>query len=157
MGCVVRRLLLLHFLNLLQSLLICCEYVRVCHERRGPSDPVDVSVCESLRLVVAKGRRVGIPLGYVGAGQELPVGVPEDARNVGCEVDGGNLLYGMASSCGCGVEACFDGIILSGEHRIGCRFFSRDDEVCMMGGVVLLGVGEDERSVRGSSKNDIDM
>ncbi len=65
-----------------------------------------------------------------------------------CEI----LLSGLSSARGEGVEACFDWVNLGGQHRVGHRMPGGDDEVCMMGGGVLLGMRYDERSIQGSSK-----
>jgi hypothetical protein len=69
-----------------------------------------------------------------------------------CDVDVGDMLSGMSFARGEGVEACFDWVGLVGQHQVGHRIFDGDDEVCMLGGGVFLGMRDDERSVRGSSK-----
>jgi len=53
-------------------------------------------------------------LGDVRVRQELLVGAPEDTPCVGCDIDGGDLLPGLSFACGGGIEACFDGFVLSG-------------------------------------------
>jgi hypothetical protein len=70
------------------------------------------------------------------------------------DVDEGDLLPGLSSTYGGGVEACFDGVVLSGEHSIGRQVCHREDEVRVLEGAVLLGVGDYERSVRGGSESD---
>ena len=60
------------------------------------------------------GGRVGVDLCDVRDRQKLPVGTTEDAPRVGCDVYGGDLLPGLSFACGDGVEACFDGVVLSG-------------------------------------------
>ena len=80
------------------------------------------------------GSCVGIQLGNARDRNELPVGAPEDAPCMGCDVDAGDLLSGLSSARGGGAEACFDGVGLSGQHS------------------VPLGVRDDIRSVRGSSE-----
>ena len=72
---------------------------------------------------------------------------------MGCDVDVVDLLPDLSSDCGGVVEASFVSVVLSGKHSIGRRVLHRDDEVYVLGGVVLLGVGEDERSVRGGSES----
>jgi hypothetical protein len=76
---------------------------------------------------------------------------------MGCDVDGGDLLQSLSSACGDGVEASFDDVVLSGKHSTCRRASHRDDEVRVPGGVVLLGEGEDERSIRGGSESDGDL
>ena len=76
---------------------------------------------------------------------------------MGCDVDGGDLLSGLSSACDGGVEGCFDGVVLSGKHSIDRRVFNRDDEVGVLGRDVLLGVGEDVRTVRGGTEEDVGM
>ena len=71
---------------------------------------------------------------------------------MGCDVDVGDLLSGLFFARGECVEACFDWVGLAGQHRVGYRIFDGDDEVCVLGGGVLLGVRDNERSVRGSAK-----
>ena len=73
---------------------------------------------------------------------------------MGCDVDGGYMLPGLSSGCGGGVEGSFDGVGLGGQHSIGRRVVDRDDEVGVLGGVVLLGVGEDVGTVRGGTEED---
>ena len=73
---------------------------------------------------------------------------------MGCDVDGGDLLPGLSSACGGGVEGRFDGVVMGGQHGIGRRVFKRDYEVGVLGGVVLLGVGEDVLTVRGGTEED---
>ena len=135
--------LLLLFLGLLQSVFERCEYVRVCQERCSPCNLVGGSTRESFCLMVAKVRRVGIQVGYVWVSKELPVGAPEYALGLGCDVDGGDLLPSLSSACGGGGEECFSEIILSGQHSIGRRIIYRDDEVRVLGRAVLLGVRDD--------------
>jgi len=88
-------------------------------------------------------------MGYVRVGEELQAGSPEDAPCVGCSVDVGDVLSGLSSARGGGVEACFGWVGLSGQHSVGRQILYRDDEVCVPGGAVLLGVREDIRSDRG--------
>ncbi len=78
----------------------------------------------------------------------------EDTPCVGCDVDGIDLLPGLSSACGVGVEGRFNGVVMGGQHIIGCRVFSRDDEVGVLGRVFLLGVGEDVGTVRGGTEED---
>ena len=89
------------------------------------------------------GGRVGVELGDVWVRQELPVGAAEDAPCVGCDVNEGDPLPKFSSACGGGDEACFDGVVLSGQHSVGHRVLYRDDEVCELSGAALIGVGED--------------
>ncbi len=70
---------------------------------------------------------------------------------MGCDVDGGDLLPGLSSACGGGVEGRSDGVVLIGQHSVDHRVFNRDDEVGVLGRVVLLGVGEDVCTVRGGT------
>ncbi len=64
----------------------------------------------------------------------------------------GDLLPSLSSaSCG-GDEACFDGVVLSGQHSIRHRVFYRDYEVSELSGDVLLGVGENISSIRCGSE-----
>ena len=67
-----------------------------------------------LCLVVAEGGRGGVELCDVRVCQKLPVGTTEDAPRVGRDIDGGDLLSGLTSARGGGVEACLDGVVLSG-------------------------------------------
>ena len=60
------------------------------------------------------GGRGCVELDDVRVCQELPVGTTEDAPRVGCDVDGNEMLPGLSSARGGGVEACFDGVVLSG-------------------------------------------
>ena len=53
-------------------------------------------------------------MGDVWVRQELPIGAPEDAPCVGCVVDEGDMLSGLSSACGGGVETYFDRVVLSG-------------------------------------------
>ena len=103
-------------------------------------------------MVVAEGCCVGIQLGNVRVRKELPVSAPEDAPFMGCHVDVGDLLSGLSSARGEGAEACFDGVGLGGQHRVGHRIINKDAEVCMLRKGVLLGVIDYVRSIRGSSK-----
>jgi len=96
-------------------------------------------------------------LGDVGVRQELLVCAPEDALGMGYEVDCGYILLGRSPACDYDAEACFDGVVLSSEHYISRRVFFIGYEVRVLRGFVLLGVGEDERSVRGSSESDRGM
>ncbi len=66
---------------------------------------------------------------------------------MGRDVDGGYLPSGLSSGCCGGAESSFDGICLGGQHSICRRVNDRNDEVGELGGVVLLGVGEDEGTV----------
>jgi hypothetical protein len=72
---------------------------------------------------------------------------------MGCDADVGDLLSSLSSARGEGTEAGFDGVGLGGQHRVGHQFLDGDDEVCMLGEDVLLGMRDDEISVRGSSKD----
>ena len=73
---------------------------------------------------------------------------------MGCDVDGGYLMSGLSSGYGGGVEGRFDGVSLGGQHRVGRRVFNRDDEIGVLGGVVLLGVREDVGTDRGGTEED---
>ena len=73
---------------------------------------------------------------------------------MGCDLDMGDLLPGLSSACGVGVEGCFDGVLLGGQHSIGHRVLYRDDEVGELCRDVLLGVGEDVGSIRGGTRED---
>ena len=84
------------------SLLVCCEYVRVCQERGSPCNILVGSARESFRMVVAEGSCVGIQLGNIRVRKELPVGAPEDAPCMGCDVYVGYILYGLFSARGGG-------------------------------------------------------
>jgi hypothetical protein len=106
--------LLLLFLCFLQSLFVCCENVRVCHERCSPCNLLAGFAYESFCLVVAKGGRVGVELVDVWVRQELPLGAVENAPCVGRDVDQGDMLPSLSSACCGGAEACFDGVVLSG-------------------------------------------
>jgi hypothetical protein len=66
---------------------------------------------------------------------------------VGCDVYVDDLLLGLSSARDGGAETCFDGVGFGGKHSVGRRIFDGDDEVCVMGRGVLLGVREDVRSV----------
>jgi len=140
------------FLCLLQSFFVRCEYVRVCYERCSPSNLVAWFARESFCLIVMEWSRDGVQLGNVRARKELPVGAHEDAPCVGCDFDVGDLLPGLSSTRGKGVEACFDGVGLGGKHSVGRRILYGDDEVCVLGRCVLLGVREDIRPIRGGSE-----
>ena len=63
----------------------------------------------------------------------------------------GDQVPSMSSARGGGVEACFDGVRFGGKHSVGRRILDGDDEVCVPGRGVLLGVRDDVRSVRGGS------
>ena len=78
----------------------------------------------------------------------------EDTPCVNCVVDGGDLLSGLSSACGVGVEGRFDGIGLGGPHSIDRRELNRDDEVSVLSRIVLLGVGEDVGTIRGGTEED---
>ncbi len=65
-----------------------------------------------------------------------------------CDVDRGDLLPGLSSACGIGVEDHFDGVVLGGQHSIGRRVFDRDDENGVLGRIILLAVGEDVGTIR---------
>ena len=71
-----------------------------------------------------------------------------------CDVDGGDLLPGLSSAGGVGVEGRFDGVILSYQHSIGHRVLDRDDKVSVLSRAVLLGVGEDVGFIRGGTEED---
>ena len=71
---------------------------------------------------------------------------------MGCDVDVGDLLLGLFVTRGVGVETCFGGVGLGGQHSVGRRIFYRDDEVRVMGRAVLLGVKEDIKTLRGGSE-----
>ncbi len=73
---------------------------------------------------------------------------------MGCDSDGGDLLPGLSSACGGGVKGRFDGVVLGGQHSIDRRVFNRDNEVSVLGRVILLGVGEDVGTVRGGTEED---
>ena len=92
-------------------------------------------------------------LGDVWVRQELLAGAPEDTHCMGCDVDVGDLLSGLFFARGEGVETGFDWVRLGGQHRISHWILDGDDEVCILGGGALLGMRDDERSVRGSSKD----
>ncbi len=68
---------------------------------------------------------------------------------MGCDVDGSDLLSGLSSACGGGVEGRFDGVAMGGQHSMRRRVCYRDDEVGVLGSVVFLGVGEDVGAVGG--------
>ncbi len=71
---------------------------------------------------------------------------------MGCNVDKGDMLPGLPSaSCG-GGEACFDGVVLSGQHCIGHRVLYRDYDIGELCGAVLLGVREDVSTIRCGSE-----
>ncbi len=55
-----------------------------------------------------------------------------------CDVDGGDMLPGLSSACGGGVESRSDGVVQSGHHSVDHRVLNRDDEVGVLGGVVLF-------------------
>ena len=74
---------------------------------------------------------------------------------MGRDVDGGNLPSGLSSSCCGGAESSFDGVGLGGQHSICRRVGDRDDVVGELGGVVFLGVGEDEGTVWGCSEEGV--
>jgi len=63
----------------------------------------------------------------------------------------GDLLSYLSFARGIGVEACFDWVGLGGKHRVDHRILDGDDEVCVLGGGVLLGMKDDERPVQGST------
>jgi len=71
---------------------------------------------------------------------------------MGCDFDLGDMLPGLSLVRSEGAEACFDGVVLSGQHRVGHRILDGDDKVCMLGRGVLLGARNAERFFRGSSK-----
>ncbi len=71
---------------------------------------------------------------------------------MGRDVDGGYLPSSLSSGCCGSGESSFDGICLGGQHSICRRIIDRDAEVGKLGGVVLLGVGEDEGTVWGCSE-----
>ena len=60
------------------------------------------------------GVRGGVDLCDARVCQKLPVGTTEDAPRVGRDVDTGDLLSGLSSARGGGVEACFHGVVLGG-------------------------------------------
>ena len=73
---------------------------------------------------------------------------------MGCDVDGGDLLPGLSSACGVGLEGRFDGVVLGGQHSIGHRVFNRDHEVGVLCRIILLGVGENVGTIRGGTEED---
>ena len=73
---------------------------------------------------------------------------------VGGDVDGGDLLPGLSSACGVGVEGRFDGAVLCSQHSISRRVFNLDDKVGVLGRIILLGVGEDVGTIRGGTEED---
>ena len=98
----------------------------MCHDRCCPGYLVAWSAGNSLRLVVSERGHGGVKLGDVRVRQELPIVASEDAPCEGCDVDGGDLLPGLSSACGVGVEGRFDEVVLGGHHSIGRRVFTRD-------------------------------
>ena len=93
-------------------------------------------------------------MGDVSVRQELLVVTPEDTPCVKCDVDGGDMLLDLSFACGGGVEACFDGVVLGGQHSIGLRVLYRDAEVSELSGAVRLGMGDDVGSIRGGTEED---
>ena len=92
-------------------------------------------------------------MGYVWVSKELPLGAPEDALGVGCDDYGGDLLPSLSSTCDGGVEACFNGVVLSDQHSTCRRICYRYDEVRVQRRAVLLGVIENIGSVRGGPES----
>jgi hypothetical protein len=93
-----------------QPILVCCEYVYMCRERRGPVHLVTGHARDSLGLAIRDERRVGVQLDDGWVCQELPVGAAEFDPGVGYGFNGGDLLLGLTSGCDGSVEVCLDGV-----------------------------------------------
>ena len=80
-------------------------------------------------------------------GEELRVRPAEDASCVGGEVQGSDLLPILSSHRGVCRERCLDGVGEGRKHCVRCGLCQGDDEVGVLCGGVLLGVGQDVGAV----------